>query len=151
MLESIQSFFSNYIFPTETAEAEKKGPDIKVATCAVLLEMANIDGEFSSQEQDIIVGILKERFSLTDDAVQQLMELSMKERSENIDLWQFTRCINENFTHEQRIQLIEQIWSIIYSDATLDKYEDYLVHKLQNLLRLSHKELIEAKLKAKRL
>ena len=39
------------------------------------------------------------------------------------------------------------VWEIIYTDGILDKHEDYLVHKLANLLRLSHEQLIEAKLK----
>ncbi|MDY6843512.1 MAG: TerB family tellurite resistance protein [Thermodesulfobacteriota bacterium] len=147
MLDSIRSFFSEYISPAKANKSEKKKHALEVAMCAVLFEMATIDGKFSPQERDIIVNILQERFSLTDDEVHQLMELSVQELSESIDLWQFTQCINENFTREQKIQLIEQIWRVVYSDDSLDKYEDYLVHKLQKLLRLSHKELIEAKLK----
>ena len=72
-----------------------------------------------------------------------------KSPADAIHLWQFTNAINEQFTKEQRISLIESIWKVIYTDDTLDKHEDYLVHKLQNLLRLSHKELIDAKLRVK--
>jgi uncharacterized tellurite resistance protein B-like protein len=41
------------------------------------------------------------------------------------------------------------IWRIAFADGNLDKHEDYLVHKLAKLLRLTHKQLIEAKLRAK--
>jgi uncharacterized tellurite resistance protein B-like protein len=50
---------------------------------------------------------------------------------------------------EEKLQIIENVWRIAYADGRLDKHEDYLVHKLATLLRLSHKQLIEAKLKAK--
>jgi uncharacterized tellurite resistance protein B-like protein len=39
------------------------------------------------------------------------------------------------------------VWEIAYTDGKLDKYEDYLVHKLAKLLHLTHKQLIEAKLR----
>jgi hypothetical protein len=39
------------------------------------------------------------------------------------------------------------IWEIVYIDGKLDQYEDYLVHKLGKLLRLTHQQLINAKLK----
>ena len=39
------------------------------------------------------------------------------------------------------------VWKIAYADGRLDKHEDYLVHKLAKLLRLTHNQLIDAKLK----
>ena len=50
---------------------------------------------------------------------------------------------------EEKLQVIELVWEIAYADGLLDKHEDYLVHKLADLLRLTHQQLIEAKLKAK--
>ena len=43
--------------------------------------------------------------------------------------------------------IVEMVWKIAYADGFLDKHEDYLVHKLANLLRLTHKQLIDVKLK----
>ena len=50
-------------------------------------------------------------------------------------------------SEQKKTQIIEMVWEIIYIDGKLDQHEDYLVHKLARLLRLSHKQLIEAKLK----
>jgi hypothetical protein len=55
--------------------------------------------------------------------------------------------INQNFSREEKIKIIEAAWKIIYADHKLDKYEDHYVHVLADLLRLRHDELIEAKLK----
>ncbi len=49
---------------------------------------------------------------------------------------------------DERKLIMEEVWSVIYADGTLDSHEDYLVHKLANLLRLRHSEMIEAKVKA---
>ena len=48
---------------------------------------------------------------------------------------------------KEQERLIEQLWQIVYVDGKMDKYEHYLMNKLSNLLRLSHKQLIDAKLK----
>ena len=60
---------------------------------------------------------------------------------------QITNLINQNYSIEEKIRIIEMIWKLAYTDGKLDKHEDYLVHKLARLLRLTHKQLIEAKFK----
>ena len=70
-----------------------------------------------------------------------------KELVESVDLWQFARLINENYSREEKIAIIEVLWKVVFVDGKMDKYEDYLMHKMVKLLRLSHKELIDAKLK----
>ena len=44
---------------------------------------------------------------------------------------------------------MEDVWHIILLDGKLDKHEDYYAHKLANLLHLTHKQMIAAKLKAR--
>ena len=76
------------------------------------------------------------------------MEAAKEELEGSIDLWRFTSLINENYTMAEKIEVIEEIWRIAYADGHLDKHEDYLVHKMADLLRLTHKQLIDAKLRA---
>ena len=148
MLNKIDSFFSKYL-SKKSSEAQMPHA-IEVATCAVLLEIARIDEEFTNEEQQIINSILKKKFSLTDKEVESLVKLTSEELKQSSDLWRFTDTINKNFTKEQKVQLIEHIWQIIYSDKHLKGHEDYLVHKLQRLIWLDHKDLIDAKTKVKK-
>jgi uncharacterized tellurite resistance protein B-like protein len=122
---------------------------IHVAVCALFLEMAHIDGEFSISEQENMISILKKYYDLSDKHVTELMEASKKELEESVDLWQFTNLVNQNYSREEKIRLIEMVWQVVYADQKMDKHEDYLVHKLAKLLRLTHNELIDAKLRAR--
>ncbi len=119
----------------------------QIATCAILLEIAKSDEEFSEIEKDKIINILKRDFQLSDEDVRELIEAANKEIKENIDLWHFTNIINTNYSDEEKIRVMETVWRVIYADGKLDMNEDYLVHKLSNLLKLSHKQLIDAKIK----
>ena len=62
-------------------------------------------------------------------------------------MWQFARLINENYSNQENIEIIETLWRIVFVDGKMDQYEHYLMNKLKNLLRLSHNQLIDAKLK----
>jgi uncharacterized tellurite resistance protein B-like protein len=120
-----------------------------IATCVTLLEAVTADDILSDQELHKIIELLKSKYEMTDTQVNELIETSKKEREESADLWYFTNLINENLTVDEKYDLLEMIWKVIYSDGTLDKYENYIAHKLRNLLNLDHTKFIDIKLKVK--
>lgn len=122
--------------------------DLRVAVCALFLEMARVDGEFSDEEKRRILSILKNDYHLSDKDASVLIQATNRKLEKSIDLWQFTRRINQCYSEEKKLGIIEMLWKIVYSDGNLDKHERYLVNKLSRLLRLSHEELIEAKTRA---
>lgn len=132
--------------PTRDARADLG--DVRIAACALFLEMARVDGEFSDEERSRILAILKNEYHLSEDDALELIQATDQELEKSIDLWQFTKRINQGHSEEEKIRIIQMLWKIVYADGTLDKHERYLVHKLSGLLRLSHEELIDAKLRA---
>jgi uncharacterized tellurite resistance protein B-like protein len=149
MIDLVRRFIHKATRDDPVDKDKERAHDIRIATCALLLEMANIDGEFSESEKENIISILKRDYHLSDPETEALIEAANEELNGSIDLWQFTHLINENYSTDEKIRIIETVWQIAYTDGKLDKYEDYLVHKLAQLLHLTHNQLIEAKLKAK--
>ena len=128
-----------------------EGPrDVVIAACALLLEMARIDDEFSEAEREQIVSALETHFGLSEESAGRLLEAAGRELDESVDLWRFASRINDSCSEEEKIEIIEMIWRLVYTDGTLEEHEDYLIHKLSRLLRLSHKQFIQAKLKVLR-
>lgn len=147
MLDLIKKFFSSPLAPEEATPDEMPVHDIRIATCALLLEMARIDGEFSPRERDEIFAILKKVYGLSRQVAEQLHEEVERELETSIDLWKFTNLINENYSEDEKLKVIELVWQIVYADGKLDMHEDYLVHKLATLLNIEHRQLITAKLR----
>ena len=147
MIELVKRFFSKESMSPLPERSSGSSHDVRVATCALFLEMAHIDGEFNESEKEQIIQTLKEEHGLSSEAVAELLKAAKEELKGSIDLWQFTNLINQNYSLDEKIRIIEMVWQLAYTDGTLDKHEDYLLHKLGNLLRLTHKQLIEAKLK----
>lgn len=137
------------IIGSKEVDSEEKtdNGDINLATCALLLELANIDGEFSKEEKDNITVIFKTKYALSGEEIKELIKSSEAELKKSIDLWQFTNVINQNYSLDEKLKVIDTVWEVAYSDGRLEQHEDYLAHKVATLLRLSHKQLIDSKLK----
>jgi len=147
MLDIVKRFFSKATEGDSRATGQKTGHDIRVATCALFVEIARIDEKFTQAEMEKILAIIKEKYGLSQEHADALMAQAEKELEGSIDLWKFTRLINANYSIEEKIEIIETLWQIVYVDGKMDRYEHYLMNKLKTLLRLSQDQLIDAKLK----
>lgn len=147
MIDKLKDFFNKNM----SAEGSEPGAGnerrLQVAASALLVEMAKVDDEFSEEENERIISLLKKEFSLTDEVAQELVAMAELELKASVDLWQFTSLINTTYSPDEKIKLIELVWRVIYADGKLDKHEDYLVKKMARLLNLRHREMIDAKLR----
>ncbi len=131
-----------------SAEAAGSNHDIRIAVCALCIEIARIDNRFTRQELDALIATLKEKYDLSAEHAQALMDEADQALEDSVDLWQFARLINNNYTIAEKIAVIEMLWQIVYVDGKMHEQEHYLMGKLSTLLRLSHDQLIDAKRKA---
>jgi uncharacterized tellurite resistance protein B-like protein len=148
-MDLVKRFFGKREGDKGQAAEGRSDYEIRVATCALFLEMSHIDGVVSREESDRIVSILNKEYGLTHEEVEGLIHEAGRQLKESVDLWQFTNLINQNYTEAERIRVVELVWEIAYTDGKLDQHEDYFVHKIANLLRLTHHQLIDAKLRVK--
>ena len=120
---------------------------IPLAASVLLLEVAHADGDFHPAEQALLGTLLKEHFAVAEDNLAELLDLAEETRQNSHDLHQFTRDINRSFSQAEKEQIIEAIWRLVYADGRLDHYEEALMRQLGTLIGISHRQLIEAKLK----
>ena len=121
----------------------------KIAASVVLLETAHIDNECTAEELGHIIQTLRSDFKLTREQAEELVELAYHERQNAVDLFEFTNLINNAFSKEEKKAILKAAWRIIHIDGQLEKHEDHFARKLTYLLRLSHGDMIEAKLQAR--
>lgn len=146
-LQKIISEFQADPDPDVPAQSEHT---IALAASVILLEIAAMDNDLADVEIETIIGILKKQYHLDGGRIQELLDNAEAVRKGAVDLYQFTRIINDTCSRDEKRKLMESIWRVIFADGKLDKYEDHLAHKLTRLLRLDHQDMIDAKLKARR-
>lgn len=146
MLDRFQKFFGDRMSPTG---ADDDAHRLRIATCALLLEAAHADREFTREERETVGNLVRRRFDLDADEADALLDLADEERRAAGDLHRFTRLIGENFTRPRKLAVLELLWRVAYSDGVLEAHEDALVHKLGRMLGLRRDELIALKLRVK--
>jgi uncharacterized tellurite resistance protein B-like protein len=118
---------------------------LRLATAAILLDIAYADGEFTPAEDGDVVGYLQRTFSLDEQGARELVAAAAEIRNQTIDHFALTSFIRKNAPAEERLEIVKTMWRMVYSDGRLTDYENYLVRKLADLLGLEHHVMIQAK------
>lgn len=128
-------------------ESRQEEQRIELAACVLLLEIAHADGDFHQDEAALIEDLLKKHFHIEPETSAELLELAHQVRTESHDLHQFTRDINSNFDQSEKERIMESLWQLVYADGQLDHFEEALLRQLSSLIGLSHRQMIDAKVK----
>ena len=148
MHDAFKSLFSRARQSSPAPSQPAGQHELQIAACAVLLELAHADDEFSAEERSHIEEALGRHFALAPGQVRELIELAERERREATDLFRFTAVINESYDEGQRMALAEVLWRVVFADGRLSDHESYLMRKLSNLLDLRPGYLAEARRRA---
>ena len=151
MLKKIKEHISNLSNePIKIADQEQKDTEIINNACAALLiETALADKVFNEEEMISMKQTLNKVYKVDEQDIEELINESKKKVSESTSLYEYTRLINDLCNYEDKIRLISNLWSIAFADQHLDKYEEYLIRKISDLLHVSHKDFIQQKLLVK--
>lgn len=146
MLDKIKSFFFREMAPPASDEDDGATPEeLRIAGCALLLEVAYADDHFSPEERKHLRGLVKRHFGLPKAATDELISLAEDERRKSVDLWGFATLIRENYSLGQKMVLAEAMWGLVMADGDLASREDYLMRKISGLLGLKVGYLSEAR------
>jgi len=130
----------------ETGSPRKPSKKYQVATAALLVEIAKADGDFSDDERKRIIDLMKKDYDLDDECVNELLALSEQKVKDSVSIYEFSSVINESFTQQEKLDLIKNLWRIIYEDGKLNSHEDRLIKIIGSTMNLEHKDVIGAKL-----
>ena len=149
MFNALKSLFENNARANESGAAADPGRALKLAACALLLEMAYADDQFSESERQKIQQVVGRHFGLDAEATQALLADAERARQDATDLYELTSVINQYYDEGQRFLLVELLWRVVDADGVLSEHEDYLSQKIAYLLDLRPGYLSEARKRAK--
>lgn len=150
MLDAIRRFFQSSMTGDEDAESPEEAPDLKLAACALLLELAHADDAFSDEERTHVESAVRRHFGVAQDQAEELLALAEAERRQAVDFWQFTSLIDRHYSLAQKTLLAEIMWGLVYSDGELADKEHYLMRKFSHLLHIKPGYLAEAQKRVKK-
>jgi len=144
MLTKLQNFFDLYLNKDIKAEIPLQRR-LQMASAALMVEMLHVDQQVTTEEDEKLRLLLKQRFNLDSSEIEALIDLAHNEKHEATDYFQFTSLLNEHYSQQQKIDLVEDLWQLAYADHELDKYEEHLLRRLSELLHVPHQDFIRTK------
>jgi uncharacterized tellurite resistance protein B-like protein len=149
MLDGIRRFVRERLVggasPAGETSAHAGFSRVQLAACALLLELAHADGEFSPEEHAHLERTLVRHFGLDEATSDELMRLAEAERAQSLDHYQFTRLIAVEYDLGQKMVLAEIMWGVILADGRLSDLETHLVRKMASLMQLEPAYLAQAR------
>ena len=118
-----------------------------LSICIFLIEVSKSDYEYDDFEKSKIIDLLKKEFSLNYDQIKLVITLADQKNNEMISLHDFTEIVNNECSYSEKKDLIKMLWDVAYADGRIDKYEDYTIRKISDLLYIKHADFIKAKLR----
>ena len=145
MIKNIKSFFEELL---DVEEVQKHKYTAELASAALMIEISLADDHIHDDERRVIKELLGKCFQLEENDIDALIKLAEEEVDHAVSLYEFTRLLNESFSMPDKINIIENLWHVAYADSVIDKYEEYYIRKVADLLYISHSDYIQSKLKA---
>jgi len=122
--------------------------ELHLAAAVLLVEAARMDDSVGDEEREVIVALVRGRFALDDEAVAAVVDLADQVADDAVELSRFTRCLRDGFDHDERIEMIEMLWRVVYADGAVHDHEANLLRRVAGLLYVSDRESGEARKRA---
>ena len=121
-------------------------PLIKIAS--LLIHVAKIDEDYSKDEEEIIKKTLIS-LGAEKSKINEMMKVAIKNEENSNQILEFTKEV-KSLPENDKVEILEALWTIIYSDNEADIYETNLMRRLAGLLYIDSKIMGNIKEKIKK-
>ncbi|MDN5865009.1 MAG: TerB family tellurite resistance protein, partial [Gammaproteobacteria bacterium] len=121
---------------TAPGEALAGDEDINLSLAALLVEIMRADYADDLREYEVVKRLLARRFDLDEEAAEQLLEEGERAADRAVSLFKHTRALDVGLQEEEKFDVIEALWQTAFADGKVEGQEDYLVHKVGDLLHV---------------
>ncbi len=142
MIRGLKRFIAELSAPPDQA------PDadaIALAMAALLIETARSDFSVQDSEQAELSRLLAEHWELSPPDAERLVARARLAVEQSVSLHEFTRPLHTALTYKEKEELVRMLWHVALADRRLDKYEDYLIGKISELLYVARGDVIRLK------
>ena len=145
----MKNFFKGFFNKPISQEPETSN-SVLLSAISLMIEVSLADEIMDFSELETLKKVLLNEFEVKENDLENLISDAKKNQNSSTSLYEFTRKINDEYEFDDKKNLILSMWKIAYADGNIDKYEEYVIRKVSDLIYISHPDFIESKQKAKR-
>ncbi len=140
MINRIKSFFGDRHAQPGGEGGHHTIDEFHLAAAALLVHAASIDANFDDAERGKILDYARNRLNLTEEEAETLLRAAEQAVDESVQLLGFTRAIKDNFSYEERVELIEMLWEVVHADGKVDEFESQLMRRIGGLIYVTDRD-----------
>ena len=140
MINRVKALFLDRGGGPEARGAGHSHEELQIAAAALMVEAAQLDDDFDARERAKIRDLVTERFGLDPEESEGLIEVAEERVARASHLYGFTRIVKSAFTQDERIELMEMLWEVVYADGELHHFEANLMRRLAGLLQIPDRD-----------
>lgn len=118
------------------------GPEqeLRRAVAALMIQAARLDENFDTRERAAILDLAARRFGLAPAEGEALLAEAEAHLDGRQALHGYTRVVKQAFDYDERVELLEMLWEVVYTDGELHHYESNLMRRLAGLLQVEDRD-----------
>jgi uncharacterized tellurite resistance protein B-like protein len=144
MQDPFAAFFSARMTPVPNGE-DRRREAIRLAACALLLELAYADDDFSDVERAHIEAVMRRHFALDEETARSIIAFAESTREDDSNMPRFAALIRDDYDLGQKLLLAEIMWGLVLADGSIARREAHLLRRIGSLLDLEAGYLDQAR------
>ena len=119
--------------------------DIELTASLLAYEIARGDGDVSESELSIILNEIKKITSKVGKSEQEILKIIQDFSSDSISFHEFIEDINKDYSKEDKLALLNFLWSVAFADSVLEVNEERLIRRVADLIHLKDIDVLKIK------
>jgi uncharacterized tellurite resistance protein B-like protein len=134
---------------SEKTVAKNRRFEINLIGSVLAYEVARSDGAVSEDElKNLVKEIDKISININKNS-KEVFDLIEAHSNDSVSFYEFVEDINNNFSKDEKLDLIKYLWDIAYADNILDVNEERLIRRISDLIRIKDIDVLKLKDKAR--
>ena len=116
------------------AAPKDRDEELRLVAAALLFRAVYVDGKADEVEAAMVRRIVDEEFGLDEAATTALLADAETSAINAGDLYGWTRRVNADYDHDEKLYLMEKLWQVVLADDHVDHLEAAMMRRIAGLI-----------------
>ena len=134
-------------FKKEKRVYEKEKPNFEIELTASVLayELASSDGEITEDELRVLMSEIQKIAKKVGKNKDEILKIVEVYSENSVSFHEFVKDINDNYSKQEKLDLLYFMWKMAYADNKLDVDEEKLIRRMADLIKIKDIEVLKLK------
>ena len=129
----------------KVANVTESSFEIELTASVLAYELARSDGSITQEELSILMSEIEKIAEKVGKEKEELFRIIKIYSKESVSFYEFVEDINQNYSKQEKLNLLKLMWKTAYTDKQLDVNEEKLIRRLANLINIKDMDVLKLK------